>query len=1255
MSHAGFMGRPALEQLRCGAWGLSLFLASLGLWPPVQGVEAWIKKPGYRMRELTVAPAGSTGFTRMDGVATGFLFTNQLSKARYTTNQTFLNGSGVALGDVDGDGRCDIFICGLETPSTLFRNLGNWKFNDISSASGVELTNFAATSAALADLDGDGDVDLLVSSIGQGTLVFFNDGQGHFTRTGQTPLNVNRAGMSMALADIDGDGDLDLYIANYRMISIRDQPNTRFRVSTSTGKPVVTQVNGRSVSEPDLIGRFELDPNGKVIEHGEPDALYLNDGQGKFAEASFTDGRFLDEDGRPLTRPPYDWGLSVTFRDINRDRAPDLYVCNDFSSPDRLWINDGKGFFRALPRLAMRTTPLFSMGVDFADVNRDGFDDFLVVDMISRDHRKRANQLPDILPPAPVVGEWENRPQYSRNVVQLNRGDGTFAEIGQLTHLYASEWSWSPVFVDVDLDGYEDALIATGNERDSMNADRTRMLNRQIAQQKLTVPQILELKNAFGRLELPLLAFRNRGDLTFEEMGAKWGFDSRGVAQGMALADLDDDGDLDVVVNRLNGPAALYRNNAGAPRIAVRLHGSPGLTRGTGARLTVRGGPVVQSQEMMAAGRYLSSDDAMRTFAAGGMTNRLSVDVEWRGGKTSAISDLAPNWVYEIDESETRPSDPPSKATSPGPFFEDVSGRLNHRHQENAFDDFGRQPLLQRRLSQLGPGVAWVDLDGDGHEDLIVGSGAGGKLAAFKNDGQGGFNRVADAPFNQPVTRDQTSLLGWKGKNGRVTVLAGSANYEDGVAAGPAVRQFHWQAPQVDDAFPGQVSSTGPMAWAEPEGQGRLVLFVGGRVVGGRYPEPASSMLLREVDGHWELDSENSRGLRNLGLVSGAVWSDLDGDGILELLLACEGGPLRVFRTRGGMLHEVTKELGLDRFVGWWNGVATGDLDGDGRMDIVASNWGWNQRYQNWAAGDVRTFYGDFARDGGVAVIEAYWNREMGKAVPFASLDSLARALPFLRERMTAHEAFGGASVEEILGDRAKAAQVMSVQTVTSMLFLNRGTSFEARPLPVEAQFAPAFGVSIGDLDGDGNEDVFLSQNFFALAPEIPRMDAGRSLWLRGDGRGGLQAVSGQESGLMVYGEQRGCALADFDEDGRVDLVVAQNAGDTKLFRNQRARAGLRVRLDGGEKNPLGIGAVLRTKSGGKVGAAREVHAGSGYWSQDSSIEVVARGDAPLELWVRWPGGEESISAVAAGTKEILVRRGDNAPEKSANVPKPKR
>src|SRR5438876_3655155 len=442
-------------------------------------------------------------------------------------------------------------------------------------------------------------------------------------------------------------------------------------------------------------------------------------------------------------------------------------------------------------------------------------------------------------------------------------------------------------------------------------------------------------------------------------------------------------------------------------------------------------------------------------------------------------------------------------------------------------------------------------------------------------------------------------------------------------------------------------SSVGPLAMGDMNGDGNLELFVGGRVNAGRWPESASSKLYRIQGGSYVLDAANSRVLDQVGMVSGAVWSDLDDDGYPELILACEWGPVRLFRNDRGKLvpWDVPVTINnqpsstLNQLTGWWNGVAVGDFDGDGRMDIVASNWGRNSKYEK-GLGErqpLRVYYGDWNGDGVMQVLEGYYDGGLKKVVPWRGLKGVARGMPWVRERYATHAAYSEAGIEEILGERVKEAKIGEAVWLETTVFLNRGGRFEAVALPGEAQFAPAFGVSVGDMDGDGNEDIFLSQNFFGVDEETTRYDAGRGVWLRGDGRGHFEAVPGQVSGVRVYGEGRGSALSDYDSDGRVDLVVGQNGAETKLYHNVGAKPGLRVRLAGPAGNPTGVGAVVRLRFGERWGPAREVHAGSGYWSQDSAVQVLGTPDPPTALWVRWPGGKTQQTDVPPRAQEMTV------------------
>ncbi|MHC1766671.1 MAG: FG-GAP-like repeat-containing protein [Verrucomicrobiia bacterium] len=1203
----------------------------------------WQAIEGGRWKVLPAGSGDRQGFTLLDPQQTGVNFTNALSEAASAANRVLLNGSGLATGDYDNDGLADIFFCSLSGSSALYRNLGDLRFENVTRAAGIELDGQITRGAVFADINGDGWKDLLISTLATGVTCLINDGNGKFHNITAAAGTASRFGsVTMALADIDGNGTLDLYVSNYRGDDIRDR-----------GRVNLLMVKGKMVVPDPLKDRLLVVGN-HVIEYGEPDQLLLNLGQGRFAPVSWTGGTFRDEDGKPLTGPPLDWGLTATFRDMNADGFPDIYVCNDYWTPDRIWMNDGKGQFRAIERLALRQSPSSSMGIDFADIDRDGHLDFIATDMLSRDPQLRKRQMPARWPIPEPIQVIEHRAQIIQNSLFHNRGDGTYEELANYSGVAASEWTWQPLFMDVDLDGFEDLLVSAGHARDVQDMDAEREIRmRQHSwkgftleeRQKAFTQELMTHMRLYPGLAMPIFTFRNTGQLRFDDATSRWGTSQPGVHHCMATADLDNDGDLDLVVNNLRAVAGVYRNDSTAPRVAVRLEGLAPNTSGIGAVITLLDGAVpIQSREVICGGSYMSGSDTMLVFAAGSAAKAaMTLEVRWRSGRRSRISNVIANRLYEVDEQAAKPGAAFAKGSASAnknrerTLFEDATATLAHTHQDAPFDDLARQPLLPRLYSQGGPGVTWFDLNGDGWDDLLIAAGRGGKTGAFLNDQRGGFNPVTGAPFDAPVTRDQTAILGVVKADGQPTLVVGSSNFEDGLAAGPSARLFNLAQKRIEDNLPGQLSSTGPVAVADLEGDGDLDLFIGGRCIPGRHPEPASSLILRQASGTWVLDSENTRTLRGAGLVTAAVWSDLDGDGLPELVLACEWGPIRVFANKGGVLRDQTAELGFAKHTGWWSGVAAGDLNGDGLLDLVAANWGLNSLYQATDERPLRLYFGDIAGRGVVDLVEAEYDPGIKEYAPRRRLDELAPAIPFLAEMFPTHKAFSEANIARVLGAKLSATRIVQASTLASMVFMNRGGRFEAVELPREAQFAPGFGVVVADFNGDGREDVFLSQNFFDTAAETPRLDAGRGLLLLGDGTGKVRAVPGQESGIRVYGEQRGAAVADYNRDGRADLVVAQNNAATRLFRNTGAAPGLRVRLRGPTGNPAGIGAALRLYFGDVAGPVREIQAGSGYWSQNSSVQVFGTPQPPSKAWVRWPGGKVTTTALEKPGPEIVI------------------
>lgn len=1204
------------------------------------GPAQWHEETGYRWSELRV-PRGEPGFTTMSGSRIGITFQNTVHDSILIGNRMLAQGAGTCLGDVDGDGLTDLFLARTEGANALYRNLGGWRFEEVAAQAGVAAADRFSSGCALADLEGDGDLDLILLATLGPNAIFLNDGAGRFTEHGaDLGLDVaGRGGTTIALADVDGNGTLDLYTANYKPYSPVDiispqqrAPNQIVRQTGPDRYEVVPehQQDFKLVMRPDMGGL-------NLTMRGERDAFYLNDG-GRLTPVVLPSARFLAPDGRPLESVPESFALGARFADLNGDGAPDLYVANDFEDPDLFWLNDGAGTFRLADWTVQRQMSNSTMGTDVGDINADGLPDLFMTDMLGDDSRRLKTQMPTHSPQPKRPGDAQTQLQLQRNTLFLNRGDGSYTELSELAGVEASGWSWGTMFLDVDLDGWQDLLIATGHPWDVMDADTQERL-----QNRLTDVPWQRQRWEFPALPLHNRAFRNRGDLTFEDAGARWGFGLEAdISHAIAAGDLDGDGDLDVVINRLGAPALVLRNNAPAPRLAVRLVGDAPNTRAVGARITVRGGASpVQRHEVTAGGLYLSHSDYLASFATGA-ADSVTITVDWRDGRRTVIPGARPNRLYEINTSTA--ASPAGTARAPGaPLFADATPMLGgHQHTEQPYDDWNRQFLLPNALSQGGPGVAWFDLDRDGDEDLVVGAGQGGRLATFLNQGGRLVAQSAPGPL---APADLTTILGLSTSRG-TRILAGLSNWE---AAAPELVMVPPAALSVavaggrlggtaEPLLPPSSSVTGPMALGDYSGDGVLDLFVGGRALPGRYPVAASSMLFRGQDGSFVADSAAAEALSGVGLVSGAAFADIDGDGDADLVLAREWGSLVLLLNTGGRYAMSPDSWGLARWSSRWNGVATGDLDGDGRLDLVATSWGRNVVLAADTLSPLVMVYGRFGRTGQIEMLTARHDPRVGGLAPMQSYARVRAGFPDLANRIRSFGAYADATLDQVLGPVAASVERLTANTMDQMLFLNRGDHFVAVPLPEEAQFAPASHASVADFDGDGFEDLFLSQNFFPTQVGAPRYDAGRGLLLLGDGQGGLRPLPARQAGILILGDQRGAAHADFDGDGRLDLVVTENAGATRLFRNQSATPGLRVRLAGPAANPDGIGAQVRLVFGERMGPVREVQAGSGYWSQNGAVQVMGAPEPPTAVWVRWPGGAETRTPVPAGAVEVLVR-----------------
>ncbi len=1193
-------------------WSIVTVIAIVGC---TDSPADWTQRDGFRYQELNVQGRSLTGFTEVNSRRSGIMAVNAVSQDAIVANRHMMHGSGIAIGDVSGDGLPDVYVARLSAPDVLYQNLGDWKFENISVRAGLDSTARATAGVVMADLDGDYDLDLLLTMPHGPGAVYRNLGGGRFELVpNASGLNSSYASTTAALADIDHDGDLDAYIARYKRIALADS------------LPPAAISWEAILSEEEQIPKKEFQAHYKFTQVGtkiirselaEPDGLYLNDGSGHFTPVSWTNGAFLDTAGDPIASAPKDWALTAKFYDVTGDGIADLYVCNDFDSPDALWIGLGNGVFQHAPDNALRKTSNATMSVDFSDVNRDGIVDFFMTDMLSRDYSRRLRQRNTRIPLEGPPGDLSFRPQEMQNALMVGRGDTTFAELAWFAQVAASDWSWATSFMDVDLDGWEDILITTGHVYDVQDLDAQGVEQRRMA----VAPSWQAARRLllhFPPLALENVAFRNRGDLTFENMPGGWGLgQSADVAHGMALGDLDGDGDLDIVTNRLNAVPGVYRNTGKADRLVVMLEGEPPNTGGVGAAIRVHcAGLPEQSKQMSSGGSYLSSNQLIAVFAVG--SEGCRVEVAWPRGKHSSVNVEAGNRLYVIEESgATDPTQ--SQLLSPAVSMYTLHSQLEPLI-EHEFDDFELQPLLPWRLSRRGPALAAIDVDGDGRFELLEG---GGQNQAFRLQGR---------PILAPLLGDATGIIALPISRSRIRVIVGESGYERFPDSSwihiydiaPDGKELQHQRLSFGLSVPG------PLSVADIDSDGDLDLFVGGHFIPGAYPRAANSRIYLNEDGAYRLGES----LNGLGLVSGSVFGDMNGDGHEDLVLATEWGPVRVLIRVEEGFSDQTDFFGLQSFRGLWRGVSVGDFDGDGRLDIVASNVGWNSRYSR--STQVRLHYGDFDANGTTDILESFLDPVTNKYRPSRMLADLIPAIPPIQMRVTSHQDFSTVEVAQLMPSAGENAQITEADMYASSIFLNRGDHFEHRLLPTEAQYSAAISPVVLDANLDGHEDIILSQNWFAYPLSTPRQDAGRGLLLLGHGDGTFTPAP--QSGFEIYGEGRAVSVGDFNGDGQDEIAFSQHNGATLVYRKTLYREGISVEFD---PPTDAIGAILRVVySDGSRGPARLVTGGTGYWSQNATTTTLGFSGTPVGIEVIWPGGQQPVVVkLEEGSRVFLTKQ----------------
>ncbi|HEV8597273.1 MAG TPA: VCBS repeat-containing protein [Candidatus Dormibacteraeota bacterium] len=1015
----------------------------------------------------------------------------------------YYNGGGVALGDIDGDGLPDLYLTSNLGANRLYLNKGNFHFEDITARAGVADSVGWKTGVTMADVNGDGRLDIYVSGVSYlaehgRNVLYVNNGDRTFTdRTREYGLEHVGYSTQAAFFDYDGDGDLDMYLLNHS-------------VHTERGVSAHPQ-------------RFPRHPRAG-------DRLFRND-RGHFVDVSEAAHIYGGVEG---------YGLGVVASDLNGDGCPDLYVANDFQENDFLYWNNCDGTFTESIARAAPHTSRFSMGVDAADFNNDGRTDLVVLDMLpDREDILKTSANAENFTIFNLKLQAGYHPQYARNTLQLNRGGGAatrFSDIGYLAGVYATDWSWSPLFADLDNDGLKDLFISTGIYRRPNDLD------------------FITYQSKLPQVPLANYAYRNNGDLTFTNMAGPWGLAQAGFSNGAAYADLDNDGALDLVVSHINAPASIYRNRArsmgGGAYLQVRLQGAGANTAGIGAKVIVRLRGTTQLLEQMPTRGFESSVDPRLHFGLGTATRVDSLIVIWPDRRFQVLTDVPVNQSITLSQRDAAGRFAYQRQGAA--MFSDITARtgLDFKHEENAFFDYNREPLMPHLLSTEGPALAVGDVNGDGLDDIYAGGAKWQPGRLFIQQRDGAF-RAQNEPAiaADSLSEDVAAAFFDADGDGHLDLYVVSGGNEFWDDAEPLrdrlyINDGRGRFLRAEGALPDFFHNGSCVVPGDFNGDGRIDLFVGSRVVSRQYGRtPRSYLLQNDGAGHFtDVTLEQAPTLADVGMVTAAAWIDKD------LVVVGEWMPVRLFRRENGRFVDRTAEAGLAGTNGWWNSVTAADLNGDGRQDLVLGNLGLNSYIRASPAEPARLYVNDFFGNGTLEQILTFYKH--GVSYPLPGRDDLVRLIPQLRSKYPSYASFGAARIEDIFpASELRRAAVLEAREFATSVALNQGDgTFDLQALPAEAQFAPVYASLAEDFDRDGHTDLLLAGNFYGVTPVQGRYDASYGQVLRGDGMGRFAAVDMETSELVIDGQVRHMAWLRGVGGERL-IVVARNGDRLQIIR----------------------------------------------------------------------------------------------------------
>ncbi|RTE54184.1 RNA-binding protein [Arenibacter aquaticus] len=1114
------------------------------------------------------------------------------------------NGGGVAIGDINNDGLPDIYFSGNMVGDRLYLNKGGLNFEDISDSAGIVIPGWS-TGVTMVDVNHDGLLDIYVCRSGnfnkdkRKNLLYVNQGNLKFEEQAET-YGIADTGYSTQAAffDYDKDGDLDMYLLNHTN-EIRDPNNVRPLVKDGTGPA-----------------------NDKLYRNEESRGKRI-----RFTEVGKQAGIVYDG-----------LGLGLGIADVNGDGWEDILVTNDFISNDYLYINKKDGTFEEMSKTYLDHVSHFSMGNDIADFNNDGLEDIVTMDMRPRDnfHEKKMS--------GPLNFDLFERtlqqgymPQYMRNTLQINNGTSlnghpSFSEVGQLLNIDATDWSWAPLFADFDNDGFKDLYVTNGYLRDITDLDfinYTGSLSANVSKDSLDY--VLKQKaREMPSIKLSNFLFKNRGDLSFEDVTEKWGLQIPSLSNGAAYADLDNDGDLDIVVNNINEAAFLFENKSNVVLenhyLNIHLKGDSLNPIGLGTQVSLFQKGKQQTVRQALTRGYQSSVDKIVHFGLGDTEMIDSILVSWPDGAVGKVLNPLPDREITISRDEASEDLASKNTVGNSSLFREISTnlKLDHLHEDKVYYDFNRQFLLPHKHSNQGPGLAVGDINNDGRDDFFVGGGYNSSGTLFYGTADGTFRKELLTPNENEKYEEDTGVLffDYDGDgdqdlyvtSGSNEFYEGSEYYQDRLYANDGQGNFSLDK----QALPKIVASGSCVRAADFDKDGDLDLFIGGRLTPLKYPLPPNSYLLENNNGKFtDATNKLAPSIRKVGMVTDALWTDYDLDGDTDLIVVGEFMAIQFFENQNAKLVNSSGKIGLTYTSGWWNSINGGDFDNDGDMDYILGNIGLNTKYSVSANEPLTVYAMDYDNNGSLDPIMSSYNN--GNEYPVHSRDDLIKQIPQMKKKFPDYDSYAHATMADVLSNQEKASSYIAKAFLFASVYLqnNGNGKFEIKSLPMQAQIAPVYGILINDYDRDGYLDVLLSGNNYGTEVGVGRHDASKGVFLKGDGKGHFKSVPSRESGLWLNGDNRGAVSIKVND--RQAYLFGRNSNGPKVYVSE-------VQPTKGTFMDVlpNVAKAIITYKDGKI-RLQEFYYGSSYLSQ-SSRTLFLYGEEDKVVFYDYLGNEVAVN-----------------------------